>query len=567
MSDRRLIVLKFGGSVLEDRDSLPRVVHEIYRFRREGYGVVAVVSAFNGETDRALQETRESSDGVRASYAATRERHVAALLAVAADEAGVPACVLTAEALQLTATGDALDSSPRSVDTAPLRQALDDDLVAVVPGFTAVDEVGRTVLLGRGGSDLTAIFLAATLEADRCRLVKDVDGLYTGDPAAPGPEPSRFERVSWTEAATLGGDVLQPRAVQHAEQSGVHFEIGTFGTTEPTTVGDTKAVYALPRNEDAPLRVALLGCGTVGGGVLAGLHARPDLFDVRVVAVKNLTRARGLPTASAWKWTGDALLAVRKDVDIVVETIGGTSTACGAVVAALARGIDTVTANKTLIAEHGRALAETALKSGARLLTSAAVGGSVPLLERLTGLDHVTRIRGILNGTTNFVLERLREGDDLVEAEAEARRRGLAEASAWRDLAGLDAADKLVLVANTLTGRWLDPGTIERETLEDALKRHGNAGTRERPLRQVARLDLGPGPLRGRVLYEQLEEGDRLRDVRDAGNAAVIERSPGETIFIHGTGAGRTPTAQSVLGDLLELARNRRGRARTVMAS
>ncbi|HZJ70924.1 MAG TPA: aspartate kinase, partial [Planctomycetota bacterium] len=194
-----VIVLKLGGSVLAGEESLPVAVHEIYRWRRSGFAVVAVVSALAGDTEallaRAARDGEPSSPHATAALAKLGELRSAALLGVQLEQAGVPARVLMPAALRLRARGDPLDAHPVSLDATPLRRAFAAGDVAVVPGFFAHDAEGRAVLFGRGGSDLTALFLSARLRA-RCRLLKDVDGLYTGDPNAPGPAPIRYAEAS-----------------------------------------------------------------------------------------------------------------------------------------------------------------------------------------------------------------------------------------------------------------------------------------------------------------------------------------------------------------------------------
>jgi hypothetical protein len=183
----RPVVLKLGGSVLLDATRLRRAVHEIYRWRREGREVVAVVSAFAGRTDEILDRCMRLDPGLEpaghrrlspfalAAALGAGEAESAAFLGAQLDRAGVPATVLSPGAVGLRADGDPLDATPREVDTGPIERALERDGVVVFPGFVALDAAGRAVTLGRGGSDLTALFLAHALAADRCRLIKDVD--------------------------------------------------------------------------------------------------------------------------------------------------------------------------------------------------------------------------------------------------------------------------------------------------------------------------------------------------------------------------------------------------------
>src|SRR6185295_1771419 len=172
-----LAVLKFGSSVLPREDDLPRAVHEIYRYYRRGWRVVAVVSALGETTDRlAAQAKRFGADpaahGVTALLS-TGETTAAALLCLALDRAGVPATLVDPRRARLRTEGPPLDAEPRGLDGPLLERELRERPVAVFPGFYGVARDGGVALLGRGGSDLTALFLAHRLGAAHCRLLKD----------------------------------------------------------------------------------------------------------------------------------------------------------------------------------------------------------------------------------------------------------------------------------------------------------------------------------------------------------------------------------------------------------
>jgi len=553
------IVLKFGGSVLRDRGSLGPVVHEIHRWRRAGHPVIAVVSAFHGATDALLQAARASRPTARAesvaAVLATGESESAAWLGAALDRAGVPARVLSPEALDLCAEGDALDASPVRFDPSRLLAAFARDEVAVVPGFAARDAAGATCVLGRGGSDLTALFLASGLAGARCHLVKDVDGLYESDPARTGPPPRRFARATWDEVLRLDGTIVQHKAVRFARSSGVEFAVGRLGGCTPTVVGSGPSRLHVPRSAPRALRVALAGCGTVGGGVWKALSALPG--EVEVVAVAQRTRARALAAGvpEALLVESPSALFVRNP-DVVVECIGGTGVAGDLVMEALQRGVDVVTANKALVAERGGPLREAALRSGARLLASASVGGSTPVLERLAWLPEgsVAAVRGVLNGTCNFVLDAVQMGAGLAEALDAARAAGFAEADVGRDLSGVDAADKLRVIAQSL-GVALAEGDVGLEAL-DAPGLERNRGE-VFPLRQVACLRLDGGRPRAYVGLEPVSPRDPLASAIAEENVVEVTLRDGSVRLARGRGAGSGPTAESVVGDVLELARAR----------
>lgn len=173
-----IVVLKFGSSVLRTQGDLPAAVHEIYRWYRQGFRVIAVVSAIGDATEQLIRQSRELSSTpeawATAELLATGERTSAALLGIALDRAGVPARVVNPREIGLEITGPPLDGEPRAINAERVRALLDSHPVLVVPGFFGTDNSGRTQLLGRGGSDLTAIYLSVSLEASRCRLLKDL---------------------------------------------------------------------------------------------------------------------------------------------------------------------------------------------------------------------------------------------------------------------------------------------------------------------------------------------------------------------------------------------------------
>ncbi|HMN40950.1 MAG TPA: hypothetical protein PKE29_08900 [Phycisphaerales bacterium] len=258
---RPLIVLKFGGSVLRSEDDLLRAVRESEAWIDRGWNVVAVVSAIEGVTDTLIARARsfgvEPHAQSRALLTATGELTSASLLGLALHRAGVRATVGAPWTIGFRATGDGggpLDAFPLSLNAVAVRVLFEEHRAVVVPGFIAIDEMRRLVLLGRGGSDLSAIFIAEELGAAKCRLVKDVDGLYEWDPAlggsdatrsvaVPGP-PRRFASLPWASALALDGGIVQHKAVRFAQQRRRRFEVGGYGSVSPTIVGDVPVEFA-----------------------------------------------------------------------------------------------------------------------------------------------------------------------------------------------------------------------------------------------------------------------------------------------------------------------------------
>lgn len=254
------MVIKLGGSVLTGEDSIQSAVGEARRWVDRGVRVVVVVSAFEGHTDRLLASAARfgREPWATASLVATGEQTSAAVLALALGHAGVAAATLDAAGIGLTTTSVALDADPVSLHPAAVHSAMREHAVLVVPGFIGRDHLGRTTLLGRGGSDLTALFIAARLGA-RCRLVKDVPGLFECDPRL-DPAARLYRTVSWDGALQLDGGIVQHKGVRLAKAHRLSFEVAALGAEEATRVGDHETQFVPVVREVA---------GTVSEGVAA----------------------------------------------------------------------------------------------------------------------------------------------------------------------------------------------------------------------------------------------------------------------------------------------------------
>ncbi len=240
-----LTVVKFGSSVLRAEEDLPVVVEEIARWVRSEQYVLAVISAFGNTTEELLKRAsaygEPTNEEAVARLVATGEETAAALLALALARAGIGAKLVGPEQIRLIAEGAPLDARLCGVKVEHIWSAFTESEVVVVPGFIARTARGSTVLLGRGGSDLTALFLAHELRARRCRLVKDVDGLYASDPKSViGARPERYERLGWEEALGLRGGVVQVKALEFARENRLRFEVAAVGGAEGTVVGEER---------------------------------------------------------------------------------------------------------------------------------------------------------------------------------------------------------------------------------------------------------------------------------------------------------------------------------------
>lgn len=561
MDDReKIIVLKFGSSVLGGESDLPRAVHEIYRWWRHGAQVLVVVSAFGNTTDKLLRRAEnlcgEPEQATLATLLATGEAVSAALLGMALNRAGIPATVLDPAQAGLRTIGDTLNADLVAVDVDRLRRELGNGVV-VLPGFIGRGDSGNTTLLGRGGSDLSALFLAHRLHG-QCVLLKDVDGIYASDPATAATRPVRFAEIKYETANRLAGKLVQPKAIRFAASQLLPFVVTSIGSAHQTVVGSSLDHLAVTQVQDAPLRVALFGCGTVGGGVYQALSSLPDLFTVTGVGTRSADRAlaAGVPE---YLIKNDPDEIIESECDVVVELIGGTKLAGNLVTRALGAGRHVVTANKALIAQEGDRLASLAADYGVTLSYSAAVGGVMPALEAIERLRHggpLKSFRGVLNGTTNFVLDLVAQGEKLESAISAARRAGYAEANCSLDLNGTDAAQKLILLARKAFGVTLRFDAIERIDIENVDERWvTSARAKGQVVRLVASCLKQEDGLKASVKPIELAQTDPLAATAGVENRLLIQTAAGRSLLITGKGAGRWPTTEAVMADLFDLRR------------
>jgi homoserine dehydrogenase len=313
------------------------------------------------------------------------------------------------------------------------------------------------------------------------------------------------------------------------------------------------------------LRIGMVGCGTVGGGLLELIdrqqRAMADRYGVRFrvtrLAVRDLTKARhalaeGIPR------TTDALeLVSDPDVDVVVEVAGGMAVE-PILTAALAAGKPVVTANKALLASKLADLGVLAERTATPLYCEAAAAAALPIIRHLAHrADEVLSLAGIVNGTSNFVMTRLEQELSLEDAVADAQARGFAEADPAADLDGLDAAAKLSILAYRAFGAWVRPDGFPvrgiRELTPADCDLAESMGCRIRQIARAARvgtaLDMAVEPM-------LLPAWHLLASVEEEYNAVYLKCAASGDLSLFGKGAGALPTATAVLGDLIDLAQH-----------
>jgi homoserine dehydrogenase len=329
----------------------------------------------------------------------------------------------------------------------------------------------------------------------------------------------------------------------------------------------------------APLRVAVLGAGTVGREVIRALLERPEslraadgaALELAGIAVRDITRvvAGGIPESLLTD--APAHLVAAPETDVVVELMGGDEPARTLIAAALSAGKAVVTANKHVLAHHGPELEAIARRTGAALRFEASVGGGIPVLGPMAlelAANRISAVRGIVNGTTNFILSAMAsEGRVYADVLADAQRAGYAEADPRGDVEGDDAANKLVILARQAFGRWLDVSSVTRvpELVAGGLGLPGITGVtiediaaaaaRGFAIKLIASAARSDGGVSAAVLPSAIPLDTPLGRTDGVLNRIEVDAVPVGRVAFSGPGAGGAATSSAVLGDLVAIAR------------
>jgi homoserine dehydrogenase len=319
------------------------------------------------------------------------------------------------------------------------------------------------------------------------------------------------------------------------------------------------------------MKIAVAGLGTVGGGVVKALRARgPELaeragcaLEIVAVSARDAKKARGFAVNN---WRADPLALASSDADVVVELIGGDEGVARALVeTALDKGKHVVTANKALLAKHGKALAEKAESKGLQLKFEAAVAGGIPIVKTLREslISHgVDAVKGILNGTCNYILTEMEaSGRSFAEVLKEAQAKGYAEADPTLDVGGGDTAHKLALLSSLAFGTVPDLSSMRVEGIEQITPadihfasefgfRIKLLGVARRTIDSQGRCGIVQG-----VHPAMVRARSPLANVDGAANAVLVDAGAAGPYFFSGRGAGEAPTASAVVSDLVEIAR------------
>lgn len=326
--------------------------------------------------------------------------------------------------------------------------------------------------------------------------------------------------------------------------------------------------------ETKPLRIALAGLGTVGGGVIRLLDTNGALIarragrriEIVAVSARDRSKDRGVDM-SRFEWVDDTTALANVDADVVVELVGGSDGPALALArATLAAGKSFVTANKAMLAHHGLELARAAEAASVALKFEAAVAGGVPVIKGLregAAANEIERVYGILNGTCNFILSKMEaEGRDFADVLAEAQALGFAEADPTFDIDGIDAAHKLSLLASLAFGTQPAFADVAasgiRHVLAADIAEAASLGYR---VRLLGLAESGPAGLFQRVHPHLVPVDHPLAHVTGATNAVVAEGNFVGRLLFQGPGAGDGPTASAVVADLIDIARGEFGPA------
>ena len=317
-------------------------------------------------------------------------------------------------------------------------------------------------------------------------------------------------------------------------------------------------------------KIGLLGLGTVGAGTAEillspdGRHPLLQELEIYRVGVRDISRTRSLQLPENVLTTDLEAIATDPDVDIVVELIGGLEPARSLILQAIASGKHVVTANKAVIARYGNEIFDAANKKGVYVMLEAAVGGGIPVIQTLKqslGANRIKTVIGIVNGTTNYILTRMQtEGADFGEVLADAQQLGYAEADPTADVDGLDAADKIAILASLAFGGRIKLADVHCEGIRQVSAADIDYADK---LGFVIKLlaiaqDIKSTPdtemLSIRVHPSFVPKSHPLASVNGVYNAVLVEGEPIGQLMLYGRGAGAGPTASAVVSDIMNIA-------------
>ncbi len=520
-----VVVVKLGGGVLVNEAACVRAAGELYGHIRAGRKVVAVVSAMWGATDSAVasaERVGSASDDRLASMLASVEQITAELVGMALARIGVANEVAGALDGMLLASGDRLRAEPRDVDVARLRASFNSVDVVVVPGFVAAHENGGASVLGFGGSDLTALFVAGRLGAS-CELVSGCGPVHCD-----ADETQQYSSLSWADAEELATAAVRPEALRFASRRKVGFTLRGPDERSGTVVGaaETATIDASSTAHQAGISVAVAGGGDLAEAVVSRLMDEESVVSV----------VRDTDPAS--------------DLAAVVMDVGRSGAVPPAVRRAMAEG-------RAVVSSNVAALGIT--PAGGNVRCSAAVSGSAPVLaamRRMAESGGVTRVRAVLSPASTVALEHMAGGATLEQGIVAAQRMGLVSGTLTDELSGLDAAEKLAAVARLGLGVEAWAGDVAVRGVQTLDPRHvASASAAGRVVRLVGVIEAdADGGWSLSVSPVELPPTDALASARGAACVAEIEGVDGTLVVARGAASVPWAVAESLVWDVFDVA-------------
>jgi homoserine dehydrogenase len=549
LKNRTLAVLKFGSSVLRDHHDLARAAGEIYRQSLHYDQLIVVVSAFEGVTDQLISRFQAIAGPAQCEgcpdLVTLGEEMTAAQLRIACSRIGLDAALLRPEQWAIEAEGPEYEASPVRLPSLPVE--FSDRHILILPGFVGRGSHGQRLLLGRGGSDFSAIYIGGELGADRVRLYKDVDGVYDHDPAIGIEDLHRFDEIDWDKCLEIARPLLQPHAIEYAREKSLQLEVGSIGTSNPTIVtNQVKRAANLP--DRRPLKLGIAGFGVVGQALYQRLLHEKD-FHVSAILVRDQQKKRAIYPPFELTTCLDSFRDA--DFDVIIDVTCGEEAGFPLSCSQLQQGRALISANKTVIEPWYEELSRLSVAQGGLLGISACVGGGTPILEtigQVASPDRIQKVTAVLNGTVNFLLDQLAQGHSFDIALTRAQRAGFAEEDPAQDLSGADAETKLRLIARRAFNCETRDLIIRRDRLTSSrIEKIRSSGAR---WIQLATLERAANCVIGSIGFVRADTIARLPSLPGEYNFARIVLSDGEEHEVVGRGAGGAPTAEAIMTDL-----------------
>lgn len=559
----KVVVLKFDRSVLVSPDDNTHAVHQVYRYLREAYRVLVVVSSIGSIADvlsyPALQSVEQDdlipSAANFVELIASGETASACLLTLALERVGIKAKKLSHHCVKTTAS--LLNAEPVRMSSDLILSLFESYSVLVLPGVLGCDEANRTTLLGRQGADSMALFVAWTLQASSCIFFVNAQTLEAKTNLDPPLQWNNYQQINFSDALQSSSGLIQHKALKFAQTKSWPFQLQSLANGQEIVIGSEPSVTKKSLLEPQPLRVALLGLGAVGLQLYSLLMDSPQCFEVIGILVDDVARSTfGAIPSNLFSADWSTLLA--QGCDVVIDLAEGVSSVELLLEQALKQNCQVVTCDQAMMLLHGVVLSGLAKQHGVELRLASSLAWVASIVDFERNSPEHARLSAVFGGAYTLIADQLRLGHSWAYAVALAQQFGLMGRQATPDLYHADVTKQAILLSRTVFGR--DPDVIDvghLAYLDEAIIQ--KAQSDGKILQLMALIEYRNQHITLRVEQRLMSANDPLAQVAWDEQAVLVEIGHEGRWSWHAKTRGSWPTTACIFAELLSCYQQKNG--------